>query len=331
MTTKIQNIAGLQFILFSTSLCIFTALLFITTSVQANQQKVNSVEVGDVNWRRDYAAALEESNVTGKTLFMLFQEVPGCIGCKNFGQTVLTHPLLVEAIEDEFIPVLVFNNRTTGMDGQMLKYFDEPSWNFQVIRFIDASQKDVIPRRDRVWDIGGVALRMIKALETAGRPVPHYLQAVALENDTKSLKTVAFAMACFWTGEYKLGKIDGVIQTEAGWYDGREVTLVTFHSGTIDLPTLVEHAQKEECAQSVFVEPTDMETTSNFPANRFDSKHYRVASKDDQKKQIQKWLHDHEDLYLTPMQLTKLNALLTENRSEALSWLSPRQLKKIKY
>ncbi len=37
------------------------------------------------------------------------------------------------------------------------------------------------------------------------------------------IKQAVFAMYCFWTGEMKLGKIDVVITTEAGFMAGREV------------------------------------------------------------------------------------------------------------
>lgn len=53
----------------------------------------NPVEVGDVNWRRDYQDALRASRQTGKPIFLLFQEVPGCIGCQNFGRQALTQLL----------------------------------------------------------------------------------------------------------------------------------------------------------------------------------------------------------------------------------------------
>ena len=43
----------------------------------------------------------------------------------------------VETTLDTFIPVLVYNNRSSGMDGELLDRFDEPAWNFQVIRFLD--------------------------------------------------------------------------------------------------------------------------------------------------------------------------------------------------
>ena len=141
-------------------------------------------EVGSVSWSRDYHGALEKSEKTGRPIFLLFQEVPGCIGCKTFGRTVLSDPQLVEVIETDFIPVLVFNNRSHGIDAELLKKFKEPSWNYQVIRFIDSSENDIIPRKDGVWDRTGVASRMISVLETLDRSVPRYLRTITIDTST---------------------------------------------------------------------------------------------------------------------------------------------------
>ncbi len=92
---------------------------------------------------------------------------------------MLTNPQLVRAIEEEFIPMLVYNNRSGGMDRELLERYREPAWNFQVIRFLDAEGKDVIPRKDRVWTTSGVARRMIKTLRAVDRPVPKYLEDLA--------------------------------------------------------------------------------------------------------------------------------------------------------
>ena len=289
----------------------------------------NPIEVGDVKWKRDYQEALDTSRASGKPIFLFFQEVPGCIGCQNFGQQVLTHPLLVEAVEDEFIPVLVYNNRLTGMDAELLKRFGEPSWNYQVIRFVDADQQDVIPRRDRVWDLGGVAARMIEALEAVGRPVPSYLRAVAAEHDRENLRTAVFSMSCFWTGEYQLGSIGGVVTTEAGFYQGREVTLVVYHQEQLALDTLIEEAAARRCAKSVYIESGSMAAAGGLKVKQFDRSGYRRAPASDQKRQLQRWLAVHDGLQLTPLQLTKLNALMPDNRKAAYGWLSPRQLRQI--
>ena len=118
------------------------------------------------------------------------------------------------------------------MDANLLDRFDrEPSWNFQVIRFLDRDSKDIIPRRDQVWTIAETAGRMAATLEKMARPVPLYLKNLILEEDSKNLRQIAFAMFCFWTGEYTLGKIDGVVTTEAGFFEGREVSLMHCHRG----------------------------------------------------------------------------------------------------
>lgn len=98
---------------------------------------------------------------------------------RKFGLEVLTNPRLVRAIEEEFIPMLVYNNRSSGMDLALLKRYREPAWNFQVIRFLDANGRDIIPRKDRVWTTRGVARRMVATLEAVGRPSPAYLEDLA--------------------------------------------------------------------------------------------------------------------------------------------------------
>ena len=142
----------------------------------------NPIEAGNVRWSRDFESTLEQSRKTGKPVFLLFQEIPGCIGCQTFGSEVLTNPPLVKAIENEFLPLLIYNNRSGGQDESVLNRFNEPSWNFQVIRFLDGEGKDLIPRKDKIWTVEGVAARMIEALTAAGRSIPPDLQTITLKN-----------------------------------------------------------------------------------------------------------------------------------------------------
>jgi hypothetical protein len=138
----------------------------------------NPIEIGTVNWGRDLDKALSLSGQTGRPVFLLFQEVPGCSGCQDFGRTVLSNPQVVKVIESEFIPVLVYNNRR-GEDRRLLDRFNEPAWNFQVVRFLDAEGRDIIPRKDRVWTVRHLASRMIETLQSVGRPVPDSLRTLA--------------------------------------------------------------------------------------------------------------------------------------------------------
>ncbi len=74
-----------------------------------------------------------------------------------------------------------------------------------------------------------------------------FVQAASLaaQEDAKNkpaTKRVAFAQSCFWTGEMKLGQIEGVVRTEAGFFKGREVTLVEYAPERIALEALARQA-----------------------------------------------------------------------------------------
>ena len=298
-------------------------LVFALEVAQASSSGGNPVEAGDVRWGRDISAALEQSAESGRPVFVLFQEIPGCSGCQAFGREVLTHPLLVEAIEDEFVPVLVYNNRG-GEDAELLQRFNEPAWNFQVVRFLDARGRDLIPRKDRVWTLGEIAARMVQALDAARRPVPRYLQVLVLENQSPEIARCAFAMPCFWTGEMELGKIDGVVCTEAGFLGGNEVVLVRYDPEILSLRALMDKAKSARCALTVYASGTDLKSVKGIPTGLLDGR-YRKAPESDQKKQLSRWPALQRLPNLSDMQKTKLNASMGSDRARALEWLSPRQ------
>jgi len=131
----------------------------------------------------------------------------------------MSHPLMVEAIEELFIPVVVYNNKP--VDAGVLKQFGERSWNNPVVRFLDSQGKDLVPKREGVWTISEVSARMVAALKSAKRPVPSYLQLVA-DAERKGSKIATFAMHCYWEGEAQFGRLDGVQSTLSGWKAGKE-------------------------------------------------------------------------------------------------------------
>lgn len=310
--------------LFSLLLCTSLGLL---PAIACAENK--HVEVGEVEWGRDFEASLKRSTESGKPVFVLFQEVPGCAGCKKFGREVLSDPQLVEAIETEFVPLLVYNNQP-GKDVEILNRYGEPAWNFQVVRFLDGEGKDIIERKDGVWTVEGVAARMVRALESRGRDVPKYLQALAGRDLASNPGVAAFAMYCFWTGEFRLGGIEGVLTTQAGWMEGREVTLVIYDREKLSFRDLLAAAEKYDCANKVYSANED--DLSLAKESRLSSapltNDYRAAGASDQKRQLQGT--PFEKLDLSPVQATKINAFARSNRAAALEWLSPGQLSKLK-
>ncbi len=292
------------------------------TAGEAGVLNQNPEEVGTVRWERNHDAALTAARKSGKPVFALFQEVPGCAGCKQFGRDVMAHPLISEAVEELFTPLLIHNSKG-GPDREILERYKEPAFNFQVVRFLDGNGRDIIPRQDRVWTTEGIAARMIETLEKAGRPVPEYLRILKSEK-SEGLATAAFAMACFWTGERELGAVDGVVTTEAGFIDGREVTLVSYDPSVIAIQDLVRAAEKVQCAQVVFVPAAQKQPLAPLRLKVQELAGYRKAPASDQKRQIQGT--PVSALALRGMQATKVNAWIRTDWDRARVLLSPRQL-----
>lgn len=106
---------------------------------------------------------------------------------------MLSHPLLVEAITDEFVPVAIHNNKP-GRDARVLARFGEKAWNNPVVRFLDGSGRDLIPRADGVYTPAGIASRMAAALRASKRPVPEYLRLLGLGSKPRFFAKASFAM-----------------------------------------------------------------------------------------------------------------------------------------
>ena len=269
-----------------------------------------------IPWRDALDVALTQSQTSGKPVLAILQDTPDCANCQSFQRTIATHPLLVEAVADEFIALKLDRRLDQG-----------PAAASHHLLFLNAVGQPLIPSPVHAQSAQEIAARMIQALKASQRLVPNYLHAASIELDTGKHKQAAFAMFCYWVGEYELGKIDGVVATEAGWLEGREVTLVRYHQDQLTLPDLARKAAEVKCARKVFA-PTESERREIANSTRLTvgalDKRYHIAKPSDQKKQIQHWdLSSVSDL--TPMQLTKINALAPDNPRRALEWLSPRQ------
>jgi hypothetical protein len=262
-------------------------------------------ELGTVAWQRDHDQALAAAKRTGKPVFLLFQEIPGCATCTGFGDDVLGHPLLAAAIEACFVPLVIRNN-VEGEEGEVRKRYEEPAWNNPVVRFLDGDGKDLLPRKDGVYDAHGTALRMVAALERAVRPVPGCLR-VALHESAPKTATATFQMHCFWEGEAVLGAVDGVVRTSSAWRDGAEVVEVTFRPDVLPLSKLTELAQAKSC-KPVAGAPTR-------PATAEDQQHALGGT-------------PYAKLDLTPLQRTKVHAALTLGE-DPRQWLTPAQVAKL--
>jgi len=282
------------------------------------------IELGEVTWHRDLDAATIKSQDEGKPIFILFQEVPGCLTCRNYGQQVLSHPLVVEAIETYFIPVAIFNNKK-GKDAEALTFFQEPSWNNPVVRIVDSYKRDIIPRVNGNYSLSGIVGAITDVMTINNIEVPTYLEILEEELSAESYKKQAYlSMYCFWTGEKVIGQIDGVVHTEPGFMDGKEVVKVEYDSRIANISGIAEAAQSRKCAETVYTtekaQVTELDKKSNNYATKL-AKSYRPDR--DLKYYLSRT--SYRFIPMTALQAVRVNSAIGQGASPN-KFLSPRQL-----
>ena len=267
----------------------------------------NPIELGHVNWLRSLETAQMRSQSSDKPILILFQEVPGCATCRNYGNDVLTQPLIVEAIETHFIPLAIYNNKK-GADAEVLKRYHEPAWNNPVVRIVNSELAPITPRLNGDYTKAGLVDYMITGLIQNGGKAPKWLHLLADELDVpaESRKTAVYSMYCFWTGETLFGRVDGVLATEAGFANGKEVVKVTYNPSFISKSSLDKIAESSSCK-------VEMQADNYRPDNT--PQYYLAKSKFAQVK-------------MTPLQRSRVNSALGEGQDPS-EFLSPRQLKQV--
>ncbi len=286
----------------------FVFILTSATKIWA-QHRTNAndqdKELGKVSWYRDYETALAVSKKTNKPVLILFQEVPGCATCRNYGHNVLSNPLMTEAIENEFIPLAIFNNKG-GKDKKILDLYNEPTWNNPVVRIVNESGDNLVKRLASDYSAQGLYTSMVTALGDCGKEIPEYMKILGDELATSSRgasKDVYYSMYCFWTGEKTLGSQEGVLNTEAGFMKGKEVVKVTYNPREVSEEDL-----------SIFANKNQMRLITKDNS-------YRSSPRDED------YYLQHTPfkyLPLTPLQRTKINAALGKGQ-KAEKYLSPKQ------
>ena len=280
--------------------------------------KDGPIELGKVNWERNYETAIQQAESSEKPIFILFQEVPGCATCRNYGKNVLSHPLIVETIQNEFVPLAIYNNKR-GDDAKILSKFGEPSWNNPVVRIIDAEEKQLSGRVAGNYSQLGVVDALISSLVKYGKEVPVYLSLLREElQSSNNQSEFAISMYCFWSGERELAGIKGVVSTEAGFMDGREVVKVVYDEDQTSVDDIYKQARKAKCADNVYL--PDGTSQQVFK----DAKQYSKYRKDPQTKY---YLYNSDLKYvpMLPIQELKVNQALA-TRQDPTEFLSPNQL-----
>ena len=278
-------------------------------TMQAN----NPVELGKVKWLRSMEDALVKSKKECKPILILFQEVPGCQTCRQYGNEVLSHPLIVEAIESHFVPLAIYNNQG-GHDADILKKYNEPAWNNPVVRIVDEKGKDVVSRLSGNYSTHGLTSTMTNALIQTQGKAPLYLELLADELSAKSTGTLSavYSMYCFWSGEAMFGKVNGVIRTTAGFQNGKEVVSVEYNPVIISKTQLDKIALQSNCKNSAGGNFSPDQTPKNYLSN---NKYRSIPMTELQKCRVNSAIAEGQnpDIYLSPRQLQFLQQGSNQN------------------
>ena len=309
--------------LLKTALLVFGIFILVAFDNKENEIP-QPEELGAVKWLRNYDQAIVAAKKTNKPILILFQEVPGCSTCRGYGNEVLSHPLIVEAIETSFIPLAIHNNKG-GKDKEILASFGEPSWNNPVVRIIDTERNPLTARINGKYDQSTLVNGMVAALKKANRPIPAYLQLLK-ENLSAALITeeATFGMYCFWSGEAKLGSLPGVVDSEPGFMGNSEVVSVKYNPEIISYENLVTTAKAQKAFDQVFTHTEKQEKVATSLVGSSAVKKSSQFRADNQPKYY--LLHSpYRLLPMLPNQASRVNTAVGFGDDPTI-FLSPKQL-----
>lgn len=299
----------------------FSSFLFPCLILFVSELSAQPVELGKVKWLRDYDQAMIKAKQEGKPVLILFQEVPGCSTCRNYGHKVLSHPLIVELIETYFIPLCIYNN-TSGHDKIILNRFKEPAWNNPVVRIIDSDANDLIKRINNAFDPYHLICQINAYLIKTGKKIPVYLQLLEEEllANMHGLQTATLGMYCFWSGELEYGRIPGVIATRALYTGSGEAVEIKYDPLQISLKRLIEIGKQKHVADLLYLESGE-KTDLDIKTTPLRSTKMRI----DPETKYYLFKSHYKSVPMTELQALKANSLIAEGQS-CLSVLSPRQI-----
>ncbi|MDA8016349.1 MAG: hypothetical protein MPN21_02775 [Thermoanaerobaculia bacterium] len=85
--------------------------------------------------------------------------------------------------------------------------------------------------------------------------------AVAVDGPASSLETATFSMYCYWTGEATLGKVEGIVASRIGHWQGREIVQVDYDASKTDLEELVAALKRQRSFYSVVTSDAESHVT----------------------------------------------------------------------
>jgi hypothetical protein len=271
-------------------------------------------------------------------IFCIQAEVPGDI---ESGKDVLSHPLIVEALESMFvcaapkIPRKEFEDRYKPSAGRK-------AW-YTTINFLDANGEELVPA------IGGDTLVVpvivdciVRVLTQCKRPIPRYVSLLQEEQCGKSTigcsgrakrncRCIVFGIHDYDRTEVEFAKIDGVLATICGTYIGNRVIRIVYNPKVLSFTTILHYSTERHLADTIYYQTQDEKVAAQMETSRLVEKpaivkmeHLFKIVVHDMKSALRRSLLGK--VPLTDLQATRINLLIHQGQfHEATRLLSPRQ------
>lgn len=282
-------------------------------------------------------------------------EVPGDV---TSGQTIFSHPLIVEAAESLFVTVQGRQLEPQDDDNCDRRFFCNSSCRTRV-RILDHKGVDVLAPVEHMT-VAEVVSALVRGLEAYGIHVPQYLKLL-FEEETGKLQVLSktrfrktegeavFGIFDPVAAEVEFAGVEGVLSTRSGALVRQAVVRVTYDTQRLTYGELVRHALRRTGATSIYYESNDERIAAQLEVQHFQDyrkvqRRYAVDATTEDSipdiKVLEQFGNVRADRYpkpalkksilrfvpLTDLQATRANRLIHYQKfDEAMHLLSPRQ------
>ena len=275
------------------------------------------------------------------------------INIKKFAKSVLSHPLIIEAIEDLFVSVCFsweecigggpeehcFKKLIAGSVGD--NYF------LPTIAILGSQGEDIVSKSSTSMEyltVGRFCTVMIKSLlffhQSELNPVPRYLKHLERQErvfDNKSGGKAFFAMSNAHVGEAEFAECIGVIACKAALFGEKELVLVIYDEKLVSYSEIVRFAIGRGKTDIIYYVNDEEKEVANYQVinksctNKSDFEVARLTGSIGGSIQVRTAnyyisLTTFQFIPMTQYTMCRVNhALFQKDRDDAFSLLSPRQ------
>lgn len=282
---------------------------------------------------RDIPSASEFALSLSKPLFVLYSETPGD---EDVGVEIFSHPLVVEAIQTDFVPVLCEQAVTPETpvrrtaSGRRCRATVDILEASSLESLIDESLfGDNLTRKS-------VSNAIMKTLQRRGKPVPKYLEILHQGETTMGVEPRTFAIGTRdpTRGEVEFASLEGVLAVQSAVVNRHGACLVTYDPRCVSFSFLLRTALQQSLCDSVYCKGNEERVASQVEFARFSGSNLVILPFPEESGAIQDDLKSKEALRKTPMRFVPLtpvqsglaNQLIHQGRfNEATHLLSPFQ------